>query len=78
MTWRWRSSKDSTHTEHIGNILQLKVSHSGGCGEHDFALFMSPATFTESNPVQASLSNTLTRPDYPCLDPFFKKSVNHW
>ena len=41
--------------ESIGNVLQLEVSNSGGCGDHAFALFMSPATFAESDPVQASL-----------------------
>ena len=50
----------------IGNVLQLEVSHSGGCGEHDFALFMSPATFAESNPVQASLWLQHQDRDDPC------------
>jgi len=38
-----------------GRTLLVDVSYSGGCAEHDFQLFMSPATFAESNPVQASL-----------------------
>ena len=38
-----------------GNILTLTVSYSGGCAEHEFALYMSPSVFMESNPVQANL-----------------------
>ena len=34
----------------------LQVWHSGGGGiRHEFALYMSPAAFAESHPVQASL-----------------------
>ena len=38
-----------------GNSLLVDVTYSGGCAEHDFQLFISPATFLESNPVQANL-----------------------
>lgn len=38
-----------------GDTLTVSVSYSGGCATHDFALFMSPAAFLESNPVQADL-----------------------
>ena len=45
---------------------QLEVNHSGGCGDHDFALFMSPATFAESVPVQANLWLQHRDRDDPC------------
>ena len=38
-----------------GDILTLNVTYSGGCQEHDLQLFMSPAAFMESYPVQAAL-----------------------
>ncbi len=38
-----------------GNEITLNLSYSGGCEEHEFELFMSPAAFMESNPVQANL-----------------------
>ncbi len=38
-----------------GNEISLNLSYSGGCEEHEFELFMSPAAFMESNPVQANL-----------------------
>ncbi len=37
------------------NEITLNLSYSGGCEEHEFELFMSPAAFMESNPVQANL-----------------------
>jgi len=37
------------------NTLTLNVGYSGGCERHDFDLFMSPAAFLESFPVQANL-----------------------
>jgi hypothetical protein len=40
----------------VGDMLCLYVWYSGGGGiRHEFALFMSPAAFAESDPVQASL-----------------------
>ncbi len=38
-----------------GDLLTLDISYSGGCQRHDFALFMTPAAFMESNPVRANL-----------------------
>jgi len=38
-----------------GDTLKLEVSYSGGCAEHEFKLYMSPAAFMESYPVQAYL-----------------------
>lgn len=38
-----------------GKTLTLNISHSGGCAEHTYELFMSPAVFMESFPVQANL-----------------------
>lgn len=38
-----------------GDTLDLAVSYGGGCQNHYFFLFMSPATFAESVPVQANL-----------------------
>lgn len=38
-----------------GDILTMTIQHSGGCKEHDYALFMSPGSFLESYPVQANL-----------------------
>ncbi len=37
------------------NILTLMVRYGGGCGEHAFELYMTPAAFLESYPVQANL-----------------------
>jgi hypothetical protein len=40
----------------VGDTLCLHVWHSGsGSMRHEFALYMSPAAFAESHPVQASL-----------------------
>jgi len=41
--------------EITGDTITLDVTYSGGCNEHDFSLFMSPAVFSESYPVQANL-----------------------
>ncbi|HDS00746.1 MAG TPA: hypothetical protein ENO22_15325 [candidate division Zixibacteria bacterium] len=38
-----------------GDILTLTVSYSGGCKDHDFALYMAPPAFMESYPVQANI-----------------------
>jgi hypothetical protein len=38
-----------------GNMLYIAVRYGGGCKPHDFELFMSPAAFMESDPVQANL-----------------------
>ena len=37
------------------NVLKLRVRYSGGCQRHYFQVFQSPATFSESEPVQADL-----------------------
>lgn len=39
----------------VGDRLSMSIHHSGGCGEHQFDLFMSPAAFMESYPVQANI-----------------------
>lgn len=36
------------------DVIWLRVSHSGGCQNHYFWLFMSPDNFMESNPVQVA------------------------
>jgi hypothetical protein len=38
-----------------GKTLTLNISYGGGCEEHGFELFMSPAAFMESFPVQANI-----------------------
>ena len=38
-----------------GRTLLVDVSYSGGCAEHDFQLYMTPAAFAGSSPLQASL-----------------------
>jgi len=38
-----------------GDIITLNVTYSGGCKEHCFSLYMSPASFLESSPVLANL-----------------------
>lgn len=48
-----------------GDMLTVKASHSGGCREHDFKLFMRPV-FMESYPVQANLFLQHIDPDDPC------------
>ena len=37
------------------NLIKFNVSYGGGCKEHCFSLYMSPAAFFESYPVQANL-----------------------
>lgn len=37
------------------DTLTIEISHSGGCQEHAYALFMSPSVFLESFPAQADL-----------------------
>ena len=41
--------------EIAGDTITLNATYSGGCNEHDFSLYMSPAAFFESYPVQANL-----------------------
>jgi hypothetical protein len=38
-----------------GRYLVMAVTHGGGCMDHEYELFMSPAAFMESFPVQAAL-----------------------
>jgi len=38
-----------------GDMLTLTVRYGGGCRPHYFFLYMSPAAFMESNPVQADV-----------------------
>ena len=49
-----------------GDTLTLAVTHGGGCAEHDYTLFMSPAAFLESYPVQANLYLRHEDNDDPC------------
>ena len=49
-----------------GRTLLVDVSHSGGCAEHGYQLYMSPASFDESAPVQASLWLQHEDNDDPC------------
>ncbi len=49
-----------------GNILTMAITHGGGCAQHDYALFMSPAAFLESFPVQANLYLRHNDHDDPC------------
>ena len=37
------------------DTIAVTISYSGGCEKHYFSLFMSPALFLESYPVQANL-----------------------
>ncbi len=37
------------------DTLTLNISYGGGCEVHDFDLYMSPAAFMESYPVQANI-----------------------
>lgn len=50
----------------VGDILHLAIWHGGGCGDHDYELFFSPASFAESLPVQATLRPRHTDLDDPC------------
>jgi hypothetical protein len=38
-----------------GDLLSVSVHYGGGCNPHAFQLYMTPAAFLESHPVQASL-----------------------
>ena len=38
-----------------GDSITLDITYSGGCSTHHFSLYMSPAAFFESYPVQANL-----------------------
>ena len=51
----WRDYFNLNNAVISGNTLTLTVSYGGGCQPHDFALYMTPATFMESYPVQANL-----------------------
>ena len=46
---------DLQDIEIVGDTITLNITYSGGCEEHCFSLYMSPATFFESYPVQADL-----------------------
>lgn len=52
--------------EVAGDSISMNVSHSGGCSEHEYTLFMSPAAFLESFPVQANLFLRHDDNDDPC------------
>ena len=57
-----------------GDIMRLTIWHSGGCGDHDFELFFSPAAFAESLPVQAVLRFRHTDLGDPC-DAWLQREV---
>ena len=38
-----------------GDTITLDITYSGECKDHRFSLYMSPAVFLESYPVQANL-----------------------
>ena len=46
---------DLESMEIVGDTVTLSISYGGGCEEHCFSLYMSPATFFESYPAQANL-----------------------
>jgi len=46
---------DLEDIEISGDTITLNITYSGGCKEHGFSLYMSPAAFLESYPVQANL-----------------------
>lgn len=48
------------------DVLIADVSHSGGCREHFYGLYMSPPAFKESFPVQADLFLAHYGNDDPC------------
>ena len=41
--------------EIVGDSITLSINYGGGCEEHGFSLYMSPAAFLESYPAQANL-----------------------
>ena len=49
-----------------GDSLLLSVSYSGGCKKHVFDMFMTPASFMESFPVQANLILRHSANEDPC------------
>ena len=57
---------DVTGVTLAGETLTANVNYSGGCADHFFTMFMSPATFMESEPVQANLSLRHRDLDDPC------------
>jgi hypothetical protein len=48
------------------DILHFEVAYSGGCKDHVFRLYMSPAAFFESQPVQVELYLREAAVDDPC------------
>ena len=52
--------------EIAGDTITLNVTYSGGCNDHYFSLFMSPAAFLESYPVQANLYLWHNSNEDPC------------
>ena len=46
---------DLEDIEIAGDTITLNITYSGGCKEHGFSLYMSPAAFLESYLVQANL-----------------------
>ena len=48
------------------DVIWLRVSHSGGCQNHYFWLFMSPDNFMESDPVQVAFFLRHYSNDDPC------------
>ena len=46
---------DLEDIEIVGDSITLNITYSGGCEEHCFSLYMTPAAFLESYPVQANL-----------------------
>jgi hypothetical protein len=38
-----------------GDTISIGLQYGGGCRDHEFSLYMSPAAFAESTPVRASL-----------------------
>lgn len=46
---------DLESIEIVEDIITLNITYGGGCKEHCFSLYMSPAVFLESYPVQANL-----------------------
>jgi len=46
---------DLENIEIAGDTITLNIAYSGGCKDHSFSLYMSPAAFLESYPVQANL-----------------------
>ena len=61
-----RDSFELMAAEIAGDTLKLTIAHGGGCMEHSFAVFMSPAMFVDPVPRQASLYPQHTDPGDPC------------